>query len=77
MTDGSLKETMAECTGFNGRGLGLEGFDELVDKLVRHRKDGMTLYLKRYIYVCVCVCVCVCVLLCVCMSVGACMMIRR
>lgn len=34
LTDDLLKETMAGCVGYNGKGVPLEGFDELVDKLV-------------------------------------------
>ena len=34
LTDDLLKEKVAECTGFNGKGVTLAGFDELVDKLV-------------------------------------------
>ena len=35
LTDDLVKEKVAECTGFNGKGVTLAGFDELVDKLVR------------------------------------------
>jgi hypothetical protein len=35
LTDDLLKEKVAECTGFNGKGVTLAGFDQLVDKLVR------------------------------------------
>jgi hypothetical protein len=33
LNDALLKEKMSECTGYNGKGVSLEGFDELVDKL--------------------------------------------
>ena len=34
LTDDLLKEIMAGCVGYNGKGVPLQGFDELVDKLV-------------------------------------------
>ena len=34
LTDDLLKEIVAECAGFNGKGVTLAGFDQLVDKLV-------------------------------------------
>jgi len=34
LTDDVLREKMAECPGFTGKGVPLEGFDKLVDKLV-------------------------------------------
>ena len=37
MTDDLLKEIMAGCVGYNGKGVPLQGFDELVDKLVSSR----------------------------------------
>jgi hypothetical protein len=46
LNDALLKEKMSECTGYNGKGVSLEGFDELVDKLV-----------CMHMYICVCVCV--------------------
>ena len=36
---------MAECVGFNGKGVTVEGFDQLVDKLVRSNALLSTLYL--------------------------------
>ena len=37
LTDDLLKEIMAGCVGYNGKGVPLQGFDELVDKLVSSR----------------------------------------
>ena len=34
LTDDVLREKMAECQGYTGKGVPLEGFDQLVDKLV-------------------------------------------
>jgi hypothetical protein len=34
LTEDALKELMAQCEGFNGNGVPMEGFDQLVDKLV-------------------------------------------
>jgi len=34
LTNDLLKEKMAECAGYNGKGITLEGFDVFVDKLV-------------------------------------------
>jgi hypothetical protein len=34
LTNDLLKEKMAKCAGYNGKGISLEGFDVFVDKLV-------------------------------------------
>ena len=45
LTDDLLKEKVAECTGFNGKGVTLAGFDELVDKLVRLHFSRAVMYI--------------------------------